>query len=167
MSLFNDKNTNFKEIIWTNGYCIENDIFADSNLLELLHKEERFEFETTIKEICRWFAFEVEKYLRNENFNVKDTVYKICSDDSSKLCPKFLEEIGFKEPNGELLNDIILNYELKLRGKQIFQVLTRIFATKSKYMRFSKYNIIGLAIRSNKKNIYIGNLIKRISRILD
>ena len=167
MNLFKDKNTHFKEIIWTKGYCIENDIFADSNLLELLSKKERSEFETTIKEICRWFAFEVEKYLRDEKFNVQNTIYKICSDHSSKLCPKFLEEIGFKEPDEELLNDIILNYKLKLRGKQIFQILARILATKGKYMRFSKYNIIGLAPRVNKKNIYINNLIKKISIILD
>ena len=168
MNLFQDRTKHLKEIIWTKGYCIENDIFAGSNLLnKFLNKKERSEFETTIKEICRWFTFEVEKYLRGEKFNVEYSIYEICSEHSSKLCSKFLVEIRFKEPDGEFLNDIILNYKLKLRGKQIFQVLGRILTTKDKYSSFSKKNLIEIALRDNQKNIYINNLIKKISRILD
>jgi len=167
MNLFKDKNTHFKEIIWTKGYCIENDIFAGSNLLKFLSTQERSEFEATVKEICRWFAFEVEKYFRSEEFIVRYSIYEICRDQPSKLCSKFLVEIGFKEPDGELLNDIILNYKLKLRGKQIFQVLVRILATKDRYSSFSKDNLIEIALRVNQKNIYINILIEKISRILD
>ncbi len=168
MNLFKDRTTHLKEIVWTKGYCIENDIFAGSKcLLKLLNTKERFEFETTIKEICRWFAFEVEKYFRSEEFIVRYSIYEICRDHPSKLCSKFLAEIGFKEPDGELLNDIILNYKLKLRGKQIFQVLVRILATKDRYSSFSKDNLIEIALRVNQKNIYINNLIKKISSVLD
>ena len=169
MNLYKDRTKNLKEIIWTKGYCIENDIFAGSKCLlnKLLESKERSEFETTIKEICRWFAFEVEKYLRDEEFNVQYSIYKICKDHPSKLCSKFLMEIGFRDPGGELLNDIILNYKFKLRGKQIFQVLERILISKRRYSRFSKNNLIELAIRLNQKNIYINNLIKKISSVLD
>jgi len=167
MNLFKDRTTHLKEIVWTKGYCIENDIFAGSNLLKFLSTKERSEFEATIKEICRWFAFEVEKYFRSEEFIVRYSIYEICRDHPSKLCSKFLVEIGFKEPDGELLNDIILNYKLKLRGKQIFQVLVRILATKDRYSSFSKDNLIEIALRVNQKNIYINNLIEKISSVLD
>ena len=169
MNLFEDRTKHLKEIIWTKGYCIENDIFAGSKCLlnELLDSKERSEFKTTIKEICRWFAFEVEKYLRNEEFNVQYSIYKICKDHPSKLCSKFLMEIGFRDPGGELINDIILNYKFKLRGKQIFQVLERILISERRYSRFSKENLIEMAIKLNQKNIYINNLIKKISSVLD
>jgi len=167
MNLFEDRTKHLKEIIWTKGYCIENDIFAGSNLLKLLTPKERSELEATIKEICRWFAFEVEKYIRDEEFNVRYSIYKICPDHPSKLCSKFLVEIKFKEPDEELLNDIILNYKLKLRGKQIFQALVRILITKDRYSSFSKDNLIELSLRVNQRNIYINNLIEKISRILD
>ena len=83
------------------------------------------------------------------------------------LCSEFLVEIGFKEPDRELLNDIISNYELKLRGKQIFQVLARILDSKDKYSSFSKVNLIEIALRVDQKNIYINGLITKISKILD
>lgn len=167
MNLFKDRTTHLEEIIWTKGYCIENDIFAGSNLLKFFSPKERSEFEATVKEICRWFAFEVEKYFRGEEFIVRYSIYEICRDHPSKLCSKFLVGIGFKEPDEELLNDIIINYKLKLRGKQIFQVLVRILATKDRYSSFSKDNLIEIALRVNQKNVYINNLIKKISRILD
>lgn len=167
MNLFKDRTTHLEEIIWTKGYCIENDIFAGSNLLNFFSPKERSEFEATVKEICRWFAFEVEKYFRSEEFIVRYSIYEICRDHPSKLCSKFLVGIGFKEPDEELLNDIIINYKLKLRGKQIFQVLVRILATKDRYSSFSKDNLIEIALRFNQKNVYMNNLIKKISRILD
>lgn len=167
MNLFKDRTTHLEEIIWTKGYCIENDIFAGSNLLNFFSPKERSEFEATVKEICRWFAFEVEKYFRSEEFIVRYSIYEICRDHPSKLCSKFLVGIGFKEPDEELLNDIIINYKLKLRGKQIFQVLVRILATKDGYSSFSKDNLIEIALRFNQKNVYMNNLIKKISRILD
>ena len=167
MNLFQDRTKHLKEIIWTKGYCIENDIFAGSNLLKFLNKKERSEFETTIKEICRWFTFEVEKYLRGEKFNVEYSIYKICSEHSSKLCSKFLVEIGFRQPDGELLKDIIINFKFKLRGKQIFQVLERILNSKKRYSKFSKNNLIELALKLNQKNIYLNNLIEKISSVLD
>lgn len=168
MNLFKDRTTHLKEIVWTKGYCIENDIFAGSKCLlnKLLESKERSEFETTIKEICRWFAFEVEKYLGDEEFNVQYSIYQICRDHPSKLCSKFLMEIGFRDPGVELLNEIILNYKFKLRGKQIFQVLERILIRKRRRSRFSKNNLIEIALRLNQKNIYINNLIKKISSVL-
>ena len=167
MNLFEDRTKHLKKIIWTEGYCIENDIFAGSNLLKFLSTKERSEFEATVKEICRWFAFEVEKYLRSEEFIVRYSIYEICRDHPSKLCSKFLVEIGFKEPDEKLLNDIILNYKLKLRGKQIFQILGRVLITKDRYSSFSKDNLIELALRVNQRNIYINNLIEKISSVLD
>jgi hypothetical protein len=168
MNLFKDKTKHLKEIVWTKGYSIENDIFAGSKfLLKLLKTKETLEFETTIREICRWFAFEVEKYLRDEEFNVQYSIYKICRGHPSKLCSKFLVEIGFRQPDGELLKDIIINFKFKLRGKQIFQVLERILNSKKRYSKFSKNNLIELALKLNQKNIYLNNLIEKISSVLD
>ena len=66
-----------------------------------------------------------------------------------------------------MLNYIISNYKLKLRGKQIFQVLVRILDSKDKYSSFSKVNLIEIALRVDQKNIYINGLITKISKILD
>ncbi len=168
MNLFKDKNTHFKEIIWTKGYCIENDIFAGSKCsLKLLNTKERSEFETTITEICRWFAFEVEKYLGDKEFNVRYSIYKICRGHPIRLCSKFLVEIEFREPDEELLNDIIRDFKFKLRGKQIFQVLEKILTSKKRYSRFSKNNLIELNLMVNQKNIYINSLIEKINSVLD
>ncbi|GAI55811.1 unnamed protein product, partial [marine sediment metagenome] len=52
-------------------------------------------------------------------------------------------------------------------GKQIFQVLVRILITKDRYSSFSKDNLIELALRINQRNIYINNLIEKISSVLD
>ena len=53
----------YHDIIWTEGYSIENDLYADANLENLLDADEVEEHQQVLEAIIEWFAFEVEEHL--------------------------------------------------------------------------------------------------------
>jgi len=53
-------------IIWTTGYSIENDLYAGSNIDEkMLNRNEKIGYHELVKNVTKWFAFEVEQYRNN------------------------------------------------------------------------------------------------------
>ena len=60
----------YHDIIWTQGYSIENDLYAGANLENLLAAEEATEHQQVLDSIIEWFAFEVEEYLEGREAQV-------------------------------------------------------------------------------------------------
>ena len=69
--LFKGIPVNYSEIIWTNGYSIENDILNNSDILNIAisqDKREYFSNELSLLEL--WYASEMVKAIANEEYNV-------------------------------------------------------------------------------------------------
>ena len=58
------------DFIYTIGYSIENDIFIDANLLNMCDAQERAEFVIKLEHIAAWYAYEIQKALRGQPFEV-------------------------------------------------------------------------------------------------
>ena len=71
MWLFSGIPSNYDGVIWTDGYSIENDLYAGTELENLLDAEEALEHQQTLNAIVEWFAFEVEECLAGKPFEVK------------------------------------------------------------------------------------------------
>ena len=63
MWLFSGIPSTYDEVIWTEGYSIENDLYTDAELENLLEAEEAQEHQQMLEAIVEWFAFEVEEHL--------------------------------------------------------------------------------------------------------
>ena len=61
--LFSGIPPGYPDIIWTEGYSIENDLYAGASLEDLLNADEVDEHRQVLDLIIEWFAFEVEEYL--------------------------------------------------------------------------------------------------------
>ena len=71
--LFTRLPAGYEEIIWTQGYSIENDLYAgaDPSLENLMDPQEAAEHRQLLDTIIEWFTFEVEEFLngRTPQFN--------------------------------------------------------------------------------------------------
>ena len=109
---------------FTAGYSIENDLFADGKdfLYRLLSSHELERKDELLKNLCQWFAFEVELFLEGQTTNNKFSDVKILNEGviekgKNYFTENFLKERNYKKPSEKLLNQISENYALQVRGK--------------------------------------------------
>ena len=129
------------EIIWTEGYSIENDLYVKGELRRLVNQlpeNGQTQYENALNLICLWYAFEVDKWDEKSNLPVAKHPKSIFSgidkpDRDVKLNEDFLSELknrGFKVPeefnNGTLpekADKIKSDYGKYIRGKTLFQLI--------------------------------------------
>jgi hypothetical protein len=140
----------FSDVIFTNGYSIENDVLDGESVERLLDSHELAEFRTVLDEICRWFAFEVGEYLRGVNVALEHHVNRLVPLGASRLDSGWCAERGFREPPSQLYNEIRVDYRQKLRGKQLLQCLVRLLSAEGRSSKFSRANLLEIAAKSNE-----------------
>lgn len=161
MWLFTSVPLEYKEIIWTNGYSIENDLFTGGFSIEcLFDKNEREDFMEMINSISRWFAFEVEKFKRGEYPHFHNPTRIL--DSNLKLGENFLKEINFLEPCEELVEDIRRDYTIKIRGKTLLSLYVWILSNRKRKSKYGYENVIELCLKNNIEKSKLNDLVTSI-----
>lgn len=159
---------NRNNIIFTSGYCIENDIYAGSAINELLDDTDRENHNILISILIKWFSFEIERYKNNKNLepdstpSVSNHLNEIIPLGEYSICPSFCQRISFTEPTVETVQQITDQYQLKVRGKQLFQTMSRIMSGRQRFSSFSDKNLIEVALKQGE-NHFINELIRKLS----
>jgi hypothetical protein len=143
MWFFADIPTQYEEIIFTDGYSIENDLYIESNFNKLLDKGEVQKFRDLIRELSIWFAFEVTRYKETGDSNCDVNIARICPNDI--LCSNFKQTINFIDPPQELVDFINHEYTRALRGKNLFQALLRFLTGRTS--NYSQANLLELGTK--------------------
>jgi hypothetical protein len=148
-----------KNIIFTSGYCIENDIYHGSNIENFIDEEDKIEHELLRKIIGKWFAFEVDKYktaISNSsltNLSVAAHINVVSPHGFSDMCPDFSRKIGYSEPDAIFIEYIFQEYNLNIRGKQLFQMLSRFLSKKGRFSNFSDKNLVEIALKQDNNHL--------------
>lgn len=161
MWLFTSVPTEYDEIIWTNGYSIENDLFTGDYSIELLFdEEERMNFNQMLAAITKWFAFEVEKFKRGgtPQFYHPQRIL----DANLELNEDFLRHIKYIEPNIDIVEDIRKNYTIKLRGKTLLELYAFILGAPKRKSKYEKNNIIELCLKYGAEKSKLFDIVTKI-----
>ena len=97
MWLFSGVPSVYKDIVFTHGYSIENDILASHTVDFLFETEEKNEFEVLCSELCKWFAFEVEEHLAGRECYLDVNVNQIIQLGCRKLNRNYLRKRRFND----------------------------------------------------------------------
>jgi hypothetical protein len=159
--------SNRQDIIFTSGYCIENDVYHGYDVCNLLDTEDLDDFKLLMKVIIRWFSFELEQFNQRKLTNINTTL-KVASHINvvspigvNDICPNFKTKIGFNEPCPNVVQLVESEYSLNLRGKQLFQILSRFMSKKGRFSSFSDKNLIEIALKHGN-NDSIQQLVSKI-----
>lgn len=140
MWLFRGIPDQYDDIIWTEGYSIENDLYSYAKLRDRIGN--RAEYDQTLDAISMWFAYKVEEYLDKnpplpkkvfqsfrdeEHVDVGHRLRRIIPDEKTTLAP----DLEFLPLDHERVREIRRTYHLQLRGKLLFELLVR-FLNKPK-----------------------------------
>ncbi|GIP58468.1 DUF4435 domain-containing protein [Paenibacillus woosongensis] len=158
----------FTSIVWTTGYSIENDLYASSLAVfdQILTQQEKKEMIRLIRMISKWFAFEVELYRNDKEINIDCHVSELLSKDKKALSETFLSKRNFTEPSKETLAEVLENYDLKIRGKILFDLLLYFLNAPKRKSKYSRDNLIELCIKVGRGDPYINRLIDNISETI-
>ncbi len=152
----------FSEIIFTQGYCIENDLFSNSDVMRLLTPQELSSFERLIGIIGRWFAFQLEIHRSGQLTTCESHINEICDFNIQDICQTYRQRHRYSEPRLNTINEIMANYELNIRGKQLFQALARFLNAPGRTTRYNENTLIELCALEDDNN-NVKNLISQMA----
>ena len=167
MWLFSGIEPSYGDIIWTHGYSIENDLYSDAVLERLLDETETEEHQQILDSISTWFAFAVEEYLAGNTPNLDRHCDEMVPPGKTELDAGFCTRQGFRTPNAERVQQIRSEYQLLLRGKQLFQLLVR-FLSKPTHgfekASLNDYALYNFALRIPGAHPLLDRLMKEVKR---
>ena len=155
----------YEDVIWTSGYSIENDLYADADLERLLDESEKAEHQQILDAISTWFAFAVEEYLAGNAPNLDLHCDEMVPPGKTELDAEFCTRRGFRTPNAERVEQIRAAYQLLLRGKLLFQLLVR-FLSKPAHgfekASLNDYALYNLALRMPRAHPLLDRLMEEV-----
>ena len=164
--LFSGIPPDYPDIIWTEGYSIENDLYADANLENLLDADEVEEHQQVLDAIIEWFAFEVEEHLADREAQVDTHCNEIVPLGQTEMDQSFCTRRGFRSPNEEIHQQIKDEYQLQLRGKSLFQILVRFLSAPGRDAKHSTSGLYEIAVKMTSPHPLIDRLIDEIERAI-
>lgn len=153
----------YHEIIWTNGYSIENDLYYGKKIEDLMSYPEKSIFLKSLNSFIEYYAFEVEKCINREDYNLRTHPNQILCEIQHEIKQEFLDKIDFKKAEREIENSIKENYDVLIRGKSLFALLARILSKSTRAVKHSKLSLLEHCYRTHKSEKFI-ELITKIEQ---
>lgn len=164
--LFTQLPKGYEDIIWTQGYSIENDLYAgaEPSLESLMNSHEANEHGKVLNTIVEWFAFEVEEFLEGRSPEFDHHCDEVVPRNQTEMDNGFCQRRGFRQPNSELQLQIREAYQLQLRGKQLFQMLVRFLSASDRSPKYSYYGLYEIAFKMTTVHPLMNRLIQKIEQ---
>ena len=131
-----------QRLVLTTGYSVENDLFIDGELENLLTEGELSKFKKELYDFTRWYALAVHRHLNGEPSTFRTHPNHILDDQTT-----YTEQTTLKE--GEiypldLFNEIFKSYGKLLRGKSLFALLIRELSAKKRNPKFGSKQLMAI-----------------------
>jgi hypothetical protein len=153
-----------ENIIWTNGYSIENDLYHGRFVEKLLDAGEEVKFRISLKNFIRYYAFEVESFKNKIAYTFSTHPNQIL-DNNNELNNEFLAQRNFTQPNEETINYIEAKYDELIRGKSLFALLLRFLGHSKRDAKHNYKSLHETCLKLNHQHL-IGNIIDEINHRL-
>jgi hypothetical protein len=148
-----------RKIVFTDGYSIENDLYCDGDLEDLLHHGELQQYHSELDPIIQWYSFAAARLLRNEPSSISEHPNQILHTGGA-LNATYMNEIGFSGPDPILYGMISQDYARLLRGKNLLALLVKHLSAPHRSVKFGRNHVMEMAAARN------GQKFQRISRDL-
>jgi hypothetical protein len=154
------------DVITTQGYSIENDLYLDGGLEGLCGADELARFRSDLDRFLYWYALAVSRKLNNKDSTFRTHPGKILDDEEHYTLETTLAE-NEVYPN-EFLDVVKENYSAVLRGKSLFALLVRELSAKRRATKFSVKQLmeIGASRRGENYQRMSSNIKEALDRAL-
>ena len=129
-------------LIFTTGYSIENDIFVDAALFALLKPAERAQFRANLELFVKWYALALSRHLADGNTSIAVHVNHVLDPIAG---PPLFELAPNEQYPDALRAGILDEYERRVRGKSLLDLLLKTMDYKGRKPRHNKLALMEMA----------------------
>lgn len=152
MFIFSGIPSEYSDVIFTDGYSIENDLYMGSRLESLLEANEKPRLKKLISRVSIWFGIEVDRYSKGKAFVISHNPKAIC-DERFEFRVQFYYCAAGHKACKEIIIDIQKSYKRKLRGKQLLQSLLWVLSNSTRRSKYSLSNLYELSLKMTKNRV--------------
>lgn len=156
----------FDDLIWTNGYSLENDVFEGSQILNLLDMDELADHADIIAKAAEWYAFEILEYRAGRPAFVGRSLFTVIDSVSRTLKADFLIERQFAPAPIEVAAFLEGNYKRMFRGKHLFDAMLLVLSEAGRDPKYSRDQLVDLTLRMRSDDGLINQLISALRNAL-
>jgi hypothetical protein len=131
----------YRDIIWTSGYSIENDLYHGKAIERLLSSTEDPQFRKALANFIDYYAFEVEKVMSGKSYDLSTHPNEMLND-GHELNATFLTSRGYLTPSAAIVAYLHSDYDLLIRGKSLFALLLRFLSDTKRETKHSKKSLL-------------------------
>jgi hypothetical protein len=135
-----------KDLIFTDGYSIENDIYRDGKFLDYLEGDEVRRFEVDIERVIDCYALGIHRILCGRGGKVAYHPNMIL-DDANQYTILSRPDEGEEYPN-DLRARIVSNYGKLLRGKTLLGILMRQLSRPGRHVRHNSRALMDMVAKN-------------------
>lgn len=136
----NPRQSEMEDVITTDGYSIENDLFIDGDLTQLLYLAEKDDFAADVDKFVKWYSLAVHRNLVSGTSGFRTHPGKIL-DDPDHYATCMVLSAGELYPD-VLMKEISASYSRLLRGKSLFALLHRQLSRRGRATKFSEKQLM-------------------------
>lgn len=140
----------YKGVITTEGYSIENDLFSDGELDGLLTASERPVFMRELHCFIEWYAFAVNRALNDRGGQFRTHPNKVLDGPRNDQVFEGFED---EEYPFALKDELLDSYKVKLRGKSLFALLLRRLCADGRAVKFSEKQLMAIGAARKGPNL--------------
>ncbi len=138
------------DVITTEGYSIENDLFVDGDLESLLDAKELARYRADLEKFVRWYALAVYRHFNHVVSGFRTHPGKVLDDAKFYVAGTSLTP-GEQYPD-ELYETIVDSYSLYLRGKSLFALILRELSATRRDTKFSGKQLMAFGASRKGRN---------------
>ena len=144
----------YSDVIWTNGYSIENDLYYGRKIESLFSNEEKEVFTKSLNNFIEYYAFEVENFMNDKEFCFRNHPQHLLCEVQHTIKQDFLEKINFIKADEKTEQYLKENYDILIRGKSLFAIVTRILSNKKRQIKHSKASLLEHCYRTHRSIMF-------------
>lgn len=163
MWIFASVPSDYSDVIFTNGYSIENDVYQDGDIeRKILSANERPDHATIIDELCKWFAFQVDRFFVSGSCLTDPHLSHLIPVPGFTCSQEVLSLNGFRDPRPETYSSLRGQHQRKLRGKLLFEVIVRFSHAEGREPRHSYDSLLDIAVSYGAEGPRMTTIIRSI-----
>jgi hypothetical protein len=148
------------DVIMTEGYSIENDIFIDGGLLELMSGDEVETFNSELRKFVHWYALTVSRSQSGNELSYRETPHRVLNDN--EFYNSSVELAEAEQYPQQFFNMIHDDFGRFLRGKSLFALMVRQLSRPERRTKFGVNQLMEIgASRKGERYVMIREKIRQ------
>ena len=112
-------------------------------------------------------CFEIEEHKSGRPHHVATHISQVLDEKHSNLNMDFLVFRNFSEPPKQLVDLLLEDYKLSLRGKTLLQIVVHVLSHPRRQSKYSRTSLLEMCLKMPPENANLNRILQQVKAVLD